>query len=285
MRDAATAAGWLKLPIGLLRDPRVIALDNDAGMLLLASWSYAAAHRTDGMIPTRLASTLHPVADPAACVVALVCAGLWIETPAGFDVSGFLDLNPSAADRGALAAQRSAAGKIGAAGRWTSKAKPKAKPKKEKESKPKKEEEPERKIPDTPHARVIDTFHTGYRIATGGSVPTWTGPAVSAVKRILKSHSEKDVIDRMSRFFREQVPAFIWRDGVPDFASFVQHFDKLNRPVLGREDTRSVDAMGIYLSAAVPPSHRPTATRREPIHPYDQTPRPTEPLDGLSGAR
>jgi len=89
---------------------------------------------------------------------------------------------------------------------------------------------PRRPPADSPHSRTIDLFDRAYERATDGHRPTWNGKTATATKRLLESHSEEEIALRMARFFEFQVPAFIWKDGVPGFSAFVQHFDSILPP-------------------------------------------------------
>ncbi len=238
---------WVKLPTQLDHLPvqDIEPLDDPATFgFWVRCWFYASDHMTDGVIPRSWRRASPEVVD------SLVDAGLLAMSPDGeLIIPQFLELNQSrevrehylerkrrntARWREKLQAESGVTGHEsgnvpgacpqgmgygvretgdgaeppapdGAAGKST----------------------PPRRVSKSDHTQVIDTFHRAYEIATGGHKPTWNGKTGALVRKLLQAHGRDEVLERMGRFFENQVPEFIWRDSVPDFPSFVQHFDKI----------------------------------------------------------
>lgn len=92
---------WVKLDDQFFQHPRVVGLDKDAKLLYLASLTYCAAQLTDGIVPAGAVRLIAAMVDldrseTAACVTALLTAGLWLHNPAGnYQIHDYLDYNPS----------------------------------------------------------------------------------------------------------------------------------------------------------------------------------------------
>jgi hypothetical protein len=82
--------------------------------------TYCAMHETDGLVdPMWLEERLPNKRERTNVLTALVGAGLFAEAPNGyFIVNDYLEYNPSRAESEAKRADKSAAGKKGAAARW-----------------------------------------------------------------------------------------------------------------------------------------------------------------------
>jgi hypothetical protein len=111
-RPRPTVAIDVELP----RKPRIAALSDAAYRIFIDALCYCGEHRTDGLVPRRVALLLHAVAEPA--IAELVRGGLWHEAPDGYEVSEYLTWQLSRDDWDQLSDARAAAGRRGAEARW-----------------------------------------------------------------------------------------------------------------------------------------------------------------------
>lgn len=232
---------WVKIPTHLNRIPLadVEPLDDpETFQLYVSAWLYCSAHMTDGVLPRTFGRGQERLRSD------LIAAGLLEPREAGLTLVHFLDFNPTREARETALEQhrernrryRARQAAVADSGGSARDASRDASHDGISDGPGRREETGEKRKargaapparPAGAHQRTIDLFHRAYQRATGGRAPTWGGAQVAQVKRLLKAHGEDEVLVRMARFFEEQVPGFIWRDGVPDFLSFVQHFDKI----------------------------------------------------------
>lgn len=89
---------WARLDDGYLTHPKVLAADQSAVMLHLASISYCSRELTDGFIASGalpLVAVLGKIVEPGAAVEQLVTLRLWDVAEGGWWVHDYLDYNPS----------------------------------------------------------------------------------------------------------------------------------------------------------------------------------------------
>jgi hypothetical protein len=83
--------------VAMIEDPRLLALERGARLLHLEALVWSKAHLTDGFIPARAIARLTDEPDPRQAAGALVDAGLWTMTDAGWRLIDFLETQMSAA--------------------------------------------------------------------------------------------------------------------------------------------------------------------------------------------
>jgi hypothetical protein len=108
---------WAKIDDGFHTHPKILAAGNEAIGLHVRCMSYSANHLTDGVIPAAVAR-LYAGARHRRLIDTLLTTGLWHTRPDGdYEIHGWSDYNPSAAqvrnDRAELSAKRAAAGRQG----------------------------------------------------------------------------------------------------------------------------------------------------------------------------
>jgi hypothetical protein len=86
---------WIKLHDNFWRHPKVLAAGEDAGTLYVQGLCYCSDGLTDGRIPTAALRTLTAKKDARTLARILVREGLWIETPHGWEVHGYLEIQRS----------------------------------------------------------------------------------------------------------------------------------------------------------------------------------------------
>jgi hypothetical protein len=95
---------WVKIDDRYAHHPKILAAGPLAMALDIAGMCYAAAHETDGRIPTAALALLTPFLTPPkqrAAAAKLVEVGRWETIPGGWQIHDFLAYNPTAADRAA----------------------------------------------------------------------------------------------------------------------------------------------------------------------------------------
>lgn len=93
---------WVKIDDRYAHHPKILAAGPLAMALDIAGMCYAAAHETDGRIPTAALALLTPFLTPPkqrAAAAKLVEVGRWETIPGGWQIHDFLAYNPSAAER------------------------------------------------------------------------------------------------------------------------------------------------------------------------------------------
>lgn len=90
---------WVRLDDQFPFHPKALRAGKDGRALFVAGLCYSAQHETDGHLPTAALPLLLALAEvPKKATKALVDAGLWDETPDGFEIHDFLEYQPSSAD-------------------------------------------------------------------------------------------------------------------------------------------------------------------------------------------
>lgn len=77
---------WIKVDVRASTDPRLLSVGYAGRGLWLDAMCYCGMHQTDGLIPQAI------VTDPKLAA-RLVTAGLWAQTPTGYEVRDYLILN------------------------------------------------------------------------------------------------------------------------------------------------------------------------------------------------
>lgn len=77
---------WIKVDVRASTDPRLLSVGLAGRGLWLDAMCYCGMHQTDGLIPQAI------VTDPKLAA-RLVTAGLWAQTPTGYEVRDYLVLN------------------------------------------------------------------------------------------------------------------------------------------------------------------------------------------------
>ena len=80
----------------------------------------------------------------------------------------------------------------------------------------------------------IQAFDTAYRLAYAGERPTWGAKQAAMIKRLLASHGEAVVRERIESLFRDGPRVLRWISGKYDLGTLVAHFDKLGAAPAGR---------------------------------------------------
>lgn len=111
--------------------------------------------------------------------------------------------------------------------------------------------------PTSDHHRVIAEFDRRYRDRFGQSA-TWGAKQAGQVKQLLVKHQSDEVIRRIVILF-DSPPAFLL-NSPPDFATLVQHFDKLVAPATMANGTRAGPRGSPAVGRVEPPP--PEAFRR-----------------------
>lgn len=117
---------WAKLDDKFHSHPTTWIVGLEANGLFCRAISYCADQLTDGFVPEEWAYAQVPAIrgnrDSHGLIGKLVNAGLWDRIEDGWHIPGYLDFNPSRdeemARRKEISAQRSEAGKRGAAATW-----------------------------------------------------------------------------------------------------------------------------------------------------------------------
>ena len=100
---------WVRIDDGYFTNPKAIAAGPNGRALHLASICWASANLSDGHVPRQVLPVLAAIAGVKAAPAssALIDAGLWADTPDGWQIKDYLEFNPSAekvkADRAAAA--------------------------------------------------------------------------------------------------------------------------------------------------------------------------------------
>lgn len=109
---------WVKVDEDFYDHPKFLELSAGAIGLWVIGLAYSNRYLTDGELTKRGLARAYPGADREKHAKALVTAGLWDATDDGWQVHDYLKYQPSKAQVEAQRAERSAAGKKGAASRW-----------------------------------------------------------------------------------------------------------------------------------------------------------------------
>ncbi len=87
---------WVRLDTQFPTNPKIVQLvaekKHTAAFAWVCSLAYAGQHGTDGFIPQHCLYLVHATKRDAA---ALVQAGLWVESPGGWDINGWSDFQVS----------------------------------------------------------------------------------------------------------------------------------------------------------------------------------------------
>lgn len=89
---------WAKLDDGITDRPELLALPRDVRLVHIEGSVWSCRHETDGQIARHVLRKVTDQPNPEVAAQALVDAGLWAETDTGWEVTGFLDDQRSAAD-------------------------------------------------------------------------------------------------------------------------------------------------------------------------------------------
>lgn len=103
---------FVKIAVGLREHPKVLQAGDDGGWLFVCAIMWSKEHDTDGLIPAYVIPRLTGLKRPNVAVKKLVSAGLLVEFSEGFRIHDYLDYQESSE-------RRSAAGRKGAAARWS----------------------------------------------------------------------------------------------------------------------------------------------------------------------
>lgn len=103
---------FVKIAVGLREHPKVLQAGDDGGWLFVCAIMWSKEHDTDGFIPAYAIARLTGLKRPGVAVKKLVSAGLLEEFSDGFRIHDYLDHQESSE-------RRSAAGRKGAAARWS----------------------------------------------------------------------------------------------------------------------------------------------------------------------
>ena len=82
---------WIKLHDNFWENPKVIAAGEEAALLYVQGLSYCSRNLTDGAILTAALRYLTARKDARTLARILVCEGLWLETPTGWQVHDYLN--------------------------------------------------------------------------------------------------------------------------------------------------------------------------------------------------
>lgn len=104
---------WVRIDDQFPDHPKIVRAGPAAAWLYVCGLCYCARYLTDGIVPRGQVRRLADIDDPAAAAAALVGAGLWEETEAGYAVHDYLAYNP---DRARVEAIRTARAEAGAKG-------------------------------------------------------------------------------------------------------------------------------------------------------------------------
>lgn len=88
---------WIKLHDNFRTNPKVLRAGEDAAWLYVCGLLYCSANLTDGEIPTPALRTLTEKRDARTLAKVLVREGLWKETPTGWLVHDYLEVQRSRA--------------------------------------------------------------------------------------------------------------------------------------------------------------------------------------------
>lgn len=98
---------WFRVDVRLPHDPKIIAAGLEGHALFIGALAYSAKQETDGFVPSAAVPTLSPlVKKPERVAVALVDAGLWEETPRGYQIPRWTKHNPTHAEMEASRAEK-----------------------------------------------------------------------------------------------------------------------------------------------------------------------------------
>jgi hypothetical protein len=86
---------WIKLDDTFADDPNLLALPRGVRLVHVEALVWCCRQLTDGAVPRHALRKVTDEDDIAAAAVQLVEAGLWDATDTGWQIVGFLDLQPS----------------------------------------------------------------------------------------------------------------------------------------------------------------------------------------------
>jgi len=106
---------WVRLEVGFGHNPKVLSLASRRKWQAISVYAfalgYSGQHGLDGFIPPEALPFLH--ATPAVAAD-LVDAGLWRPCPAGWEINGWSEFQPTSDEE----AERKARAKAAAEARW-----------------------------------------------------------------------------------------------------------------------------------------------------------------------
>jgi hypothetical protein len=102
---------WVKLDDAIYDHPKLAPVPNASLWVWTCGLAYANRHGTDGLVERHVLRIISGTSRDAG---ALVTAGLWVPTDAGWEIHDYHDYQPSRAVR----QKRSEAGRRGAQARW-----------------------------------------------------------------------------------------------------------------------------------------------------------------------
>lgn len=93
-----SSGGWVRIEVSYFSHPRTLAAGPSGRAAHLASICWVGEHLTDGRIPAAaVRSILNAAEAPRHTPELLVACGLWLPAEGGYELSGYLDRNPSRA--------------------------------------------------------------------------------------------------------------------------------------------------------------------------------------------
>ena len=106
---------WVRLDDGFPQHPKIAGLSDAAFRAHVTALCYCGRFWTDGQLTVAIASA---IVKSKHVLSQLLSAGVWSETPEGYEIHDFLQYNQSRKQHQELMAKRMASGIAGAEARW-----------------------------------------------------------------------------------------------------------------------------------------------------------------------